>query len=47
MNIMKDCGGNEFIWKDGVDTALDFRLSQGDIISNDCEIVNSQQNASC
>jgi Ca2+-binding RTX toxin-like protein len=35
-------GANEFICGDGVDTVLDYKPSQGDVISNDCEIVNSQ-----
>jgi Ca2+-binding RTX toxin-like protein len=35
-------GANEFICGDEVDTVLDYKPSQGDVISNDCEIVNSQ-----
>ena len=32
-------GANEFICGDGIDTILDYNPAQGDIISNDCEIV--------
>jgi hypothetical protein len=32
-------GANEFIFGDGIDTILDYNPAQGDIISNDCEIV--------
>jgi Ca2+-binding RTX toxin-like protein len=34
-------GANEFICGDGVDTVLDYNPAKGDIISNDCEIVNT------
>jgi hypothetical protein len=32
-------GANEFIIGDGIDTILGYNPAQGDIISNDCEIV--------
>jgi hypothetical protein len=32
-------GANELIFGDGIDTILDYNPAQGDIISNDCEIV--------
>src|ERR671915_44727 len=41
-DILSGPGANEFICGDGVDTVLDYKPSQGDVISNDCEIVNSQ-----
>lgn len=34
-------GANEFICGDGVDTVLDYSPAKGDIISNDCEVVNT------
>jgi hypothetical protein len=34
-------GANEFICGDGVDAVLDYNQAKGDIISNDCEIVNT------
>ncbi|MFY9565458.1 MAG: hypothetical protein WAQ29_03835 [Nitrososphaeraceae archaeon] len=34
-------GAHEFICGDGVDTVLDYNPAKGDIISNDCEIVNT------
>jgi Ca2+-binding RTX toxin-like protein len=34
-------GANEFICGDGVDTVLDYNPAKGDVISNDCEIVNT------
>jgi Ca2+-binding RTX toxin-like protein len=34
-------GANEFICGDGIDTVLDYNPAKGDIISNDCEIVNT------
>jgi Ca2+-binding RTX toxin-like protein len=35
-------GANEFVCGDGVDTILDYNPAQGDIISNDCEIINTK-----
>ena len=34
-------GANEFICGDGVDTVLDYSPAKGDVISNDCEVVNN------
>jgi Ca2+-binding RTX toxin-like protein len=34
-------GANEFVCGDGVDTVLDYNPAQGDVISSDCEIVNT------
>jgi Ca2+-binding RTX toxin-like protein len=34
-------GANEFVCGDGVDTVLDYNPAKGDVISNDCEIVNT------
>jgi Ca2+-binding RTX toxin-like protein len=35
-------GANEFVCGEGVDTVLDYNPSQGDVISNDCEIVSNK-----
>ena len=34
-------GANEFICGEGIDTILDYNPAQGDVISNDCEVVNT------
>jgi hypothetical protein len=34
-------GANESVCGDGVDTVLDYDPAKGDVISNDCEIVNT------
>ena len=34
-------GADQFNCGDGVDTVLDYRLSQGDTINTNCEIVNN------
>ena len=34
-------GANEFVCGEGIDTILDYNPAQGDVISNDCEIVNT------
>ena len=34
-------GANGFIYETGVDTVLGYNPAKGDIISNDCEIVNT------
>jgi Ca2+-binding RTX toxin-like protein len=36
-------GANEFVCGDGVDTVLNYNPAQGDVISNDCEIVNTEK----
>lgn len=42
-DIMREgTGANEFVCGEGVDTVLDYNPSQGDVISNDCEIVNNK-----
>jgi hypothetical protein len=33
-------GANEFVCGDGIDTVLDYNPAKGDIVSNDCEVVN-------
>jgi Ca2+-binding RTX toxin-like protein len=35
-------GANEFVCGEDVDTVLDYNPSQGDVISNDCEIVSNK-----
>jgi Ca2+-binding RTX toxin-like protein len=34
-------GANQFICGEGIDTVLDYNPADGDVISNDCEIVNT------
>jgi Ca2+-binding RTX toxin-like protein len=36
-------GANEFVCGDGIDTVLDYNPAEGDVISNDCEIVNTEK----